>query len=130
VVCVEAVYHASLATEINDVARIAALENVMLVLPAVSVCEITRLPLSLAEGISTQDEPSDTKVSPAFADCPAYVPSVITIYTKPSLELEAVGRVLIVPPVPRVPLKTIGSGSASIRSLAVLAFLRAANDID
>jgi hypothetical protein len=64
-------YHASLATEINDVARIAALENVILVCPAVSVFEITRLPLSSAEGISTQDEPSDTKVSPAFADCPA-----------------------------------------------------------
>ena len=54
---------------------------------------------------------SQINVSPTFADCDAYVPSVITLYVSPTDAVPSTGSVVIVPPVPRLPLNIIGSGS-------------------
>ena len=72
---------------------------------------------SSPEGIKFHELPLDINTSPVFAYCDAYVPAVITLYVYPSLLAAAVGREVIVPFVPRVPLNIIGSGRASIAAL-------------
>ena len=74
---------------------------------------------SSPEGIKFHELPLDIYTSPIFASpcCGTYVPAVITLYVYPSLLAAAVGREVIVPFVPRVPLNIIGSGRASIAAL-------------
>jgi hypothetical protein len=79
-------------------------------------CEIfVTVPLgSSPDGIKFHELPLDINTSPIFADCDAYVPVVITLYVYPSLSSVAAGRDVIVPPVPSVPLNTIGDGISPI----------------
>ena len=84
--------------------------------PSVALVKPTEVTVPLGsspDGITTQALPLLITVSPTFA-VTGLLKSVITLYVNPSFAAVAVGRDVIVPPVPTLPLNNIGSGKFAI----------------